>query len=117
LELASDEGANALRVYAEDKAGKIYRFPVVNIQPLKGQDWIYAVTIQLSDQIGYWDPPTADGDVLFTPHLARSFEQSTASWSRQNGRQNSFRSRSRADALYKLRDATGEKSGGGKFRR
>jgi uncharacterized protein (DUF1800 family) len=64
LELASDEGANALRVYAEDKAGKIYRFPVVNIQPLKGQDWIYAVTIQLSDQIGYWDPPTADGDVL-----------------------------------------------------
>jgi uncharacterized protein (DUF1800 family) len=64
LELASDEGANALRVYAEDKAGKIYRFPIVSVQPLKGQDWIYAVTIQLSDEIGYWETPNADGDVI-----------------------------------------------------
>jgi hypothetical protein len=64
LELNGDEAANALRVYAEDKAGKTYRFPVLDVQPLKGQDWIYAVTIQLSDEIGFWDAPTADGDVL-----------------------------------------------------
>ncbi|HEX8638355.1 MAG TPA: DUF1800 family protein, partial [Pyrinomonadaceae bacterium] len=64
MELASDEGANALRVYAKDRADKIYRFPVVEVQPLKGQDWIYLVTIELSDEIGYWEPPAADGDVL-----------------------------------------------------
>lgn len=64
MELASDEGANALRIYATDKTGKIYRFPVVDVQQLKGQDWIYAVTIELSDEIGYWEPPAADGDVL-----------------------------------------------------
>lgn len=64
LELSNEEKANALRVYAEDRAGKIYRFPVVDVQPLKGQDWIYAVTVELSDEIGYWEPLAADGDVL-----------------------------------------------------
>jgi uncharacterized protein (DUF1800 family) len=64
MELSKDEGANALRVYAKDRTGKIYRFPVVDVQPLKNQDWIYAVTVELTDEIGFWEQPEADGDVL-----------------------------------------------------
>src|SRR5437867_2772362 len=64
LDLMKGEGANAFRVYAMDKNGHLYRFPVLAMQPLVGKDWIYALTIKLKDEIGYWEPPTPDGDLL-----------------------------------------------------
>jgi uncharacterized protein (DUF1800 family) len=64
IELMEGEGANAFRVYVEDKQGRQYRFPVLDLQPVKGMEWIYALTIRLHDEIGFWEPPTEDGDVL-----------------------------------------------------
>ncbi|MBA2737798.1 MAG: DUF1800 family protein, partial [Pyrinomonadaceae bacterium] len=64
LELMKDEGANALRLYVKDRLGREYRFPVVEMSPMRGQEWIYAVTVELRDEIGFWEPPTANGDVL-----------------------------------------------------
>lgn len=63
LELMKDEGADALRVYVEDKLGRKYRFPVLELQPVKGREWIYEVTIKLRDEIGFWEQPEADGDL------------------------------------------------------
>ncbi len=64
LELAKDEGANAFRLYVEDAKGRKYRFPVLDIQPLEGREWIFALTVQLKDEIGFWERPTFGEDVL-----------------------------------------------------
>ncbi|MBA2494114.1 MAG: DUF1800 family protein, partial [Acidobacteria bacterium] len=64
LDLLADEGASAFRVYVEDAKGRKYRFPVLDIQPVKGQEWIYALTVRLKDELGFWEQPPADGDVL-----------------------------------------------------
>ena len=64
LNLLKDEGAAGLRLSVRDREGKQYRFPVLSITPLKNQEWIYAVTVQLTDELGFWDQPAADGDVL-----------------------------------------------------
>ncbi len=63
LELMKDEGADAFRVYVNDKLGRTYRFPVLDLQPVKGQEWIYAVTVKLRDELGFWEQPSPDGDV------------------------------------------------------
>ena len=61
LNLAAGEGANAFRIYVEDAKGRKYRFPGLDIKPLKNQEWIYELTILLQDELGFWDnpPPTA----------------------------------------------------------
>ncbi len=64
LDLMEDEGANAFRVIALDRKGRQYRFPVLGIEPVIGTDGVYRVTIVLKDEIGYWEGPVADGDVL-----------------------------------------------------
>ncbi|MGI8884905.1 MAG: DUF1800 domain-containing protein, partial [Pyrinomonadaceae bacterium] len=64
IELMRNEGANAFRLYVQDRLGRKYRFPVEEITPVRGQEWIYAVTVELRDEIGFWEPPTADGDVM-----------------------------------------------------
>jgi uncharacterized protein (DUF1800 family) len=64
IELMKGEGANAFRVYIEDAKGRTYRFPVLDLQPVTGFDGIYALTVRLRDEIGYWEPPSEDGDVL-----------------------------------------------------
>ena len=64
LDLISGEGADAFRVYAEDANGKIYLLTVENIAPLRKQNWIYAVTVKLYDEVGYNGQPAANGDVL-----------------------------------------------------
>jgi len=64
LELMKDEDANAFRLYVQDGLGRKYRFPVVEMSPVRGQEWIYEVTVELRDEIGFWEPPAADGDVL-----------------------------------------------------
>src|SRR5436309_3433877 len=63
LDLMKGEGANAFRVYAQAKEGKLYRFPVLDLQPLSGKPWIYQLTVKLTDDLGYFAPPT-DGDLL-----------------------------------------------------
>ncbi len=62
--LMEGEGANAFRVYVEDSRGKQYRFPVVDLYQVKARTPTYAIVVELRDEIGYWDPPSADGDVL-----------------------------------------------------
>lgn len=56
--LMKDEGANAFRVYAEDAKGRRYRFPILGMQPVAGSEWVYALTVQLRDEIGYWEQPS-----------------------------------------------------------
>lgn len=63
IALMPDEGANAFRVYATDSLGHQYRFPVINFVPTDTRG-VWAVTIKLTDEIGFWDPPTATGDLL-----------------------------------------------------
>jgi uncharacterized protein (DUF1800 family) len=65
LDLLADEGANAFRVFAQDEKGTQFRFRVENLEQLtKGRDGIYALTLTLYDDLGYWGQPEASGDVL-----------------------------------------------------
>jgi uncharacterized protein (DUF1800 family) len=64
IDLMEGEGANAFRVYIEDAQGRQYRFPVLDIRQVKSQNLIYAVTVELRDELGYWTPPLENGDVL-----------------------------------------------------
>ena len=62
ITLMPDEGASAFRVYATDALGRQYRFPVVGFaaMPWRG---VYAVTVRLADEIGFWNQPEANGDL------------------------------------------------------
>jgi uncharacterized protein (DUF1800 family) len=64
LALMPDEGASAFRVYAEDVKGRQYRFPVLDLRPVKGADGVYALTVEIRDEIGYFERLRDDGDVL-----------------------------------------------------
>lgn len=67
LSLLPDEGANAFRVYVEHANGRNYTFSVLSIEPYTDPTagrGIYALTVQLTDQNRFWEPPTADGDIL-----------------------------------------------------
>lgn len=64
IKLLSDENADAFRVYIEDQAGRKYRFPVSQIEPVKDFEWVYALTIDLRDDIGFWKQQPENGDVL-----------------------------------------------------
>ncbi len=64
IDLMPGEGANAFRVYVEDSQKRTYRFPVVDLAPVDWAKNVYAVTILLKDEIGFWAPPEDSGDVL-----------------------------------------------------
>ena len=64
LDLMEGESANAFRVNVQDAKGRRYRFPVLDIQPVKGQEGVYALTIQLKDELGFWEQPLLKGDFL-----------------------------------------------------
>lgn len=64
LDLMKDEGAGAFRIYAEDSKGHRYRFPVTDLSDATGIEGVYAVVFRLNDEIGFWDQPTQDGDLL-----------------------------------------------------
>ena len=64
VDLLAEEGASAFRVFIEDSQGRQYRFPVVDFYRIKAKIPTYALIVELRDEIGYWDPPSADGDVL-----------------------------------------------------
>jgi len=63
IALMEGEGANAFRTAVLNRNGQVYRFPVLDIQPYAGNPSIYAVTIELRDELGFWDPPTPDSDL------------------------------------------------------
>ena len=56
------ERANSVRIYAVDQKGRMYRFPVLGVRPLKSPENVWAVTFHLKDEIGYWDSPD-NGDL------------------------------------------------------
>ncbi len=64
IELMNGEGANAFRVYIQDFKNREYRLPVLDIRQVKGYPWIYALTVQMQDEIGFWEEQPATGDVL-----------------------------------------------------
>jgi uncharacterized protein (DUF1800 family) len=64
VELLKEESANAFRVFIQDARGREYRLPVLEMQPVAGMEWIYALTVQLKDEIGYWEEQPERGDVL-----------------------------------------------------
>ncbi len=66
IELMKGEGANAFRVYAKDSRDRLYRFPVEAISRIDKQKPIYAITVKLLDEIGFWSQPTENGDLLIT---------------------------------------------------
>lgn len=63
LDLMPGEGANAFRVYVEDENGRRFRFPALDIRPVAGQPEIYALTILLNDELGFWQRPEFENDV------------------------------------------------------
>ncbi len=66
LELMPGEDASAFRVNVEDARGGKYRFPVLSVEPVAGKEWVYALTIELRDQLNFAEPPAADGDILIS---------------------------------------------------
>lgn len=64
IELMNGEGASAFRVYVQDQKGRLYRFPVLDIEPVRGSEWVHALTVKLQDEIGYWEEKPLSGDVL-----------------------------------------------------
>ncbi len=64
VELMDGEGANAFRVYVEDANRRIYRFPIIDFQRVKSEKTLYALTIVLKDELGFWEQPSEIGDVL-----------------------------------------------------
>lgn len=63
LEFMDGEGANSLRIYAEDKAGRQYRFPVQAARKVSDDGNVYAIRVLLTDELGFWPQPAADGDL------------------------------------------------------
>lgn len=63
LSLMKGEDAGAFRVYAIDKRGHQYRFPTLTLQPVSDARNVWALTTLLTDEIGYWPAPEADGDI------------------------------------------------------
>jgi uncharacterized protein (DUF1800 family) len=66
VELMTGEGATAFRVYAEDTRGRRYRFPVTDLKLVDRRNRIYALFVELRDELGIWEEPTEKGDCLIS---------------------------------------------------
>lgn len=64
IELLPGEGAGAFRVHVRDSRGRLYRFPVSSVARVEKQSGVYALTVKLRDEIGFWEQPSENGDVL-----------------------------------------------------
>ncbi|HKP70348.1 MAG TPA: hypothetical protein VJV05_13765, partial [Pyrinomonadaceae bacterium] len=64
VELLKSEGASAFRVYVVDASGRLYRFPVVGLEPALKQKGVYALRVELRDELGFTMTPPTRGDVL-----------------------------------------------------
>ncbi len=65
LDLMRGEKENAFRVYTEDAKGRQYRFPVLDMQQVPGREWVYALTVKLSDEIGFWEQPSPEDLLIY----------------------------------------------------
>jgi uncharacterized protein (DUF1800 family) len=63
VELMRGEGGNAFRAYGRDARGVFYRFPVTDITTIDRGNRIYALTVELRDEIGD-RRPAEKGDIL-----------------------------------------------------
>ncbi|MBE7516153.1 MAG: DUF1800 family protein [Chloracidobacterium sp.] len=63
LAMMRGEGANALRLYATDAQSRLYRFPVVDLQRVGDSKGVWAVTVELQDELGFWAGPDPTGDI------------------------------------------------------
>ena len=61
-----EDGAGAFRVYGEDVNGHVYRFPVTDVSEAPGQSGVWALTVRLIDEIGYYEPPKPNADLLIS---------------------------------------------------
>lgn len=61
--LLKGERFNAFRIYAVNSQGRSYRFPVVSLELLPAARNVYALTMEMRDEIGYFQAPEADGDL------------------------------------------------------
>ena len=66
IELPANEGANAFRIYAKDGKKRLYRFPVESITRIKNEEPVYSLTVKLRDEIGFWEQPSENGDLLIS---------------------------------------------------
>jgi uncharacterized protein (DUF1800 family) len=66
IEPMSGEGAKAFRAYAEDARGRRYRFPVTNIRLFDRRNRIYALAVELRDELQSYEQPPEKGDVLLS---------------------------------------------------
>jgi uncharacterized protein (DUF1800 family) len=66
VELTTGEGATAFRVYGEDARGRRYRFPVLGMKLIDRRNRLYALTVELRDEIGNWEQPAGKGDILLS---------------------------------------------------
>lgn len=64
VQLMKGEDAAAFRVYVEDSNHRMYRFKVVDLRPADDQARVYGLTVELRDELGYWDTPPVRGAVL-----------------------------------------------------
>lgn len=64
VDLLDNERVGAFRVYAEDEKGRAYRFPVLDVREATDKKHVYALTIQLTDDIGFWPTPDTFGDMV-----------------------------------------------------
>jgi uncharacterized protein (DUF1800 family) len=61
VQLMKGEGRTAFRVYAEDTLRRLYRFPVMELAATDKRRSVFAIKVELRDEIGYWeDPPHGD---------------------------------------------------------
>ncbi len=63
IELMDGEDATAFRLNVQDANGRGYRFPVLDLQALKDRPGVFALTVELRDELGFYDQPAATGDV------------------------------------------------------
>ncbi len=66
VQLMNGEGATAFRVYAQDARGRFYRFPVLSIRLIDKQKGIYGLTVELRDELDFWEEPPENGDLLIS---------------------------------------------------
>lgn len=64
IELVPGEGAGAFRIYATDGKKHMYRFPVVAVSEVKAKNHTYELKFTIRDEIGFWEQPSEDGDLL-----------------------------------------------------
>lgn len=65
VELLKGEDARAFRLFATDAKGRVFRFPVLRLHPVKHSgEMVYELTVLLRSDAGYRGQPTADGDLM-----------------------------------------------------